>query len=137
MGFTLVEVLLSLVLVSIGMLATMSLLMFIRQSNVMEQERSRARQIVYEQLEAARASLYTHLASGTTVTVWDNGTPNNPADDTQGALDVIVKNLAGTRLYAAPVPAQVVQVEVTLSWHPHGRRAAKVMRETVMSYFAP
>ena len=138
-GFTLVEVMVATFIVAIGMTATLSMLMFSRLQNELEQERSRAYQIVTEEMEQVRHELFTRISGGKTTTVWDNGTTDTTTDDTIGTLAVIVRDpKTGAQLFAAPVPASRVQVEVTLIWNPRGRlKASKTMRETAMTYIAP
>jgi prepilin-type N-terminal cleavage/methylation domain-containing protein len=136
-GFSLVEVLIAVIIVLVGSMSTVSLLTLTRIENDMEQERARAHQIVSERMEEIQRDLYTFITPGTQVTVWDNGTPEDTSDDTLGTLEVIARDTDGTQIAAAPNPPVRVQVEVTLSWNPRGRLAAKTMRETVMTYIAP
>lgn len=136
-GFTLIESMIAMVIVSIGFIATMTSLTFARIQNDLEQERARAHQIVSEQLEQVRSNLYTYISSGQAVTVWDNGTPDDTTDDTTGLMIVRARDTAGNVIASAPNPAVRVEVEVTLTWNPRGRLAGRTMRETVMTYIAP
>lgn len=136
-GFTLVEAAVASVITLLGMIGGLSLMTFNVMQNDLEQERSRAHQIVVEELERVRHSLYTRIRSGSAVTIWDNGTPADPTDDTTGTIEVIVRDATGGALVAAPVPAVIVTVEVTLTWNPRGRLQNKTYRETVMTYIAP
>lgn len=137
-GFTLVESIIAMAITAIGMLSTLSLLTFDRVHNDMEQQRARAHQIICEELERVRLELYSRVTSGSAVTVWDNGTPSDMSDDVSGVLEVEITDLAsGTVLSASPVPAVIVQVEVTLSWSPAGRRSGTTLRETVATFIAP
>ena len=125
------------VIVAIGMIASLQLLTFQHVINTLEQERARARQIVSEEMERLRHELYTRIEGGQSVTVWDNGTPDNTSDDTMGVLAVTVRDPDGVSVFVAPNPAERVEVEVTLSWHPRGRFNDKTFQETVMTYIAP
>lgn len=138
-GFTIIEVLIAMSIAALSMLAILTTLQLTRINNSIEQERSRAHQIVSEQLERVRFQLYTMITAGTQITVWDNGTPDDATDDTQGTLEIrIIDPETGIALAAAPTPAKRVLVEVTLSWNPRGRLGgSKTMRETVMTYVAP
>jgi len=123
---------------ALGFLATVSMLTYTRLHNDLEQERARAHQLVSQKLEECKFSLYTQLVTGSAVTVWDNGTPTLASDDTTGQMSVIVKNaFTGATISAAPNPAVLVQVEVTLTWHPRGSLNNKTFRETEMTYIAP
>ncbi len=137
-GFTLIESIVTVLVVTIGSIGALSLATWVRMQNDLEQERARAHQIVCQEMERIRHELYTRITGGTTVTVWDNGSPENADDDTFGTLEVVVRHPNGTILAAAPKPAVRVQVEVTLSWNPRGRLGgSKTFRETVMTYIAP
>lgn len=135
---TIVEVLISVLVVSLGFSSIVSLLILDAVGNDFEQERARAHQMVNEELELVKRTLYTRITGGRNVTVWNNGTLNNTADDTVGTMEVIVRNpITHASLSVAPVPAIRVQVEVTLTWHPRGRFNNKTMHETLMTYIAP
>jgi prepilin-type N-terminal cleavage/methylation domain-containing protein len=135
-AFTLIESMIAVVILSIGMICSLTLMSFTTLQNNLEQERARAHQVVTEQMERVRYSIYTQVTPGSTVTVWDNGTTDT-SDDTKGTLEIIARNPAGTKLTAAPVPAVRVQIEVTLSWNPRGRLSTKTFRDTLMTYIAP
>ena len=137
-AFTLVECMIAVAIVAIGPLSILSILAWVRLHNDLEQERSRAHQIVSEAMENLRLELYTCLTAGDTVTVWDNGTPDITSDDTIGNLEVIIFDPeTNALLEKAPDHAKRVGVEVTLSWNPRGRLSGKTYRETVMTYLSP
>lgn len=137
-GATLVESMFSVAITAIGMLSTLSLLTFDRIHNDLEQQRSRAHQIVCEELERVRLELFSRVTSGSQITLWDNGTPSDTSDDVSGVLEVEITDPDdGSVLSLAPVPAEIVQVEVTMSWFPAGRRSQKQLRETVATYIVP
>lgn len=138
MGLSLIEAMISVTILAIGMLGSMSLMSYTRHQNELEQERARAHQIITEEMEQLRLELYTRLSGGSQVTVWDNGTPDDVTDDTMGNLMVQIRDpYTNTDLAASPTPAQVVELEVTLSWNPRGRMGTNTMRETLMTYVAP
>ena len=124
---------------SLGILGTLSLLAYARIHNEVEQERARAHQIVCQKLDIERYQLFTWTQSNSEQTIWDNGTPDDPDDDTVGTLEMIVRNpQTGEVLSAAPNPSVLLEIEATLSWHPRGGRlSTKTLRETVMTYKAP
>lgn len=137
-AFTIVEALITVVIVFISFTSVLTLLMFDNICANYEQERARAYQIVSDQMEQIRMTLYTRITTGSTVTIWDNGTPSNTADDTNGTLAVTVRDpKTGQVLTAAPVPAVRVQVEVTLTWRARGGIQNRMMSETMMTYIAP
>ena len=137
-GFSLVEVMIAVGIVSLGALSTLSLLIFSRMHNDLEMERSRAHQIVSQELELIQFSLYPRIRTDTQTTIWNNGTPTDAADDTTGLMTVTARNpYTGATVTVAPVPAVVLQVEVTLSWNPRGSLGNKTYRETAMTYVSP
>lgn len=136
-GFTLIEAIITVLIVTVGSIGALTLVSYLRLQNDLHQERARAHQIVCEEMERLRHELYTRITGGDTVTVWDNGTLDDDTDDTMGTLTVTVWDMDGNELAAAPSPAELVEVEVTLTWNPRGRMSGKTYRETVMSYFAP
>jgi prepilin-type N-terminal cleavage/methylation domain-containing protein len=136
-GFTLVEAAIAMVIVSLGALSTLGLLAFTRLHNEEEQERSRAHQMVSEEMERVRLELFSRVTTGNQVTVWDNDTADDTTDDTTGTMVVVMRDTAGNSIASSPDPAERVQVEVTLSWNPRGRRADRTLQESVMSYVVP
>lgn len=137
-GFTLVECMIAVLIVAIVMSASLSFLAFLRNHNAIEQERARAHQVVSEEMERVRLELFSRIKTNSTTDVWNNGTPNDTTDDTVGQLTVTMTDPAtGAVLNAAPVPAQAVAVEVTLTWSPRGRLSNNILRETVMTYVVP
>ncbi len=136
-GFTLVEAAIAMVIVSLGAISTLGLLAFTRLHNEEEQERSRAHQMVSEEMERVRLELFSRVTTGTNVTVWDNDTADDATDDTTGTMVVTMRDTGGNVINVAPDPAARVQVEVTLNWSPRGRRADQTLQESVMSYVVP
>lgn len=136
---TILESLVAVMIVSIGFGAIVTMLSVDIVCNDLEQERARAHQMVCQAMEMnIKMPLYPQITGGQAVTVWDNGTPDNPNDDTTGIMEVILRNpKTGAKLTAAPIPAVRVQIEVTLSWHPRGRLSDKTFRETAMTYRTP
>jgi len=138
-GFTVVEAMAASAIASLAILSTLSLLGFIRMHNELEQERTRAHQIVCQALEVERYRLFTWTKSDSEQTIWDNGTPQDPSDDTVGTLEVVVSDPStGQVLTQAPNPARLLMIEATLTWQSRASRVSdKIMRESVMTYKAP
>ena len=137
-GFSLIECLFAVAVAAIMFLSTLALLGFARLHNANEQERTRAHEIVCQHLVVERHKLFTWTASARNQTVWDNGTRDDLTDDTIGVLEVIVRDPAtGAIFTSAPNPAQLVEIEATITWHPRGRMAGRFLRETAIIYNAP
>ena len=105
----------------------------------LEQERSRAHQMVCQKLEVERCQLFTWTHTNSVQTLWDNATPLDLSDDTTGTLKVIVKNAkTGEELTVSPNPAVLVEIEATLEWfYRGGRLEGNSLRETAMTFKAP
>ncbi len=137
-GFILVEALIAVVIVTIGSMSTLSLLITARAHSAQEQERARAHQIATEQMEIVLHELFPTVVSGEEITVWDNGTPENPNDDTVGTVSVLLYDINGTSISHTPTPWSRVQVEVSVTWTPRGRlNNDKELREVLIAYMAP
>lgn len=137
-AFSLIENMVAMVIVSTGSIATMNAIIDAQVRNKLEHERARAHEIISGYMEQSDFELFTTLVSGTTITVWDNGTPEEPGDDTLGVLTVSLTDpVSGQPLTVIPDPVTMVIVEVSLEWHPRGRLADRLMRETAMAYMAP
>lgn len=136
-GFVLVEALIAIVLVSLASVSTLTLLMFARSHNAQEQERARAHQIATERMDRLLHELFPKVEGGETITVWDNGTPDDSTDDTQGIISVSLRDVNGNSIVATPTPWERVEMEVTVTWRPRGRRGDIEVRESIMTYVAP
>lgn len=141
-GFTLIEAMISMLIVAIMGGGVLAMWPALAKLNTLEQERAAAFQIACQQLETnIKLPDFPNLASSQAVMVWDNGTPNNLADDTNGMIDISVRDAkTGTQITSTPAtlgPNQWYRVEVTVSWHPRGTLQGKTMRETVMTYVVP
>jgi len=137
-GFSLIECLIASGIAALAIIATLSLLLYTRMSNEIEQERTRAIQIICEKLDVETFHLFTWTKTDSTVTIWDNGTPSDPNDDTKGTLEVIVRD-PDTRavLTQAPNPARLVEIEATLRWKHRGPRPVELLQETVITCKVP
>lgn len=136
-GFVLVEALIAIVIVTLASVATLSLLMFTRMHNAQEQERTRAHQIATERMDRVLQELFPTVVAGEQLTVWDNGTPDDDSDDTEGTIEVILRDVDGNLINFTPTPWERVEVEVTVSWNPRGRRGDIEVRESIKTYMAP
>lgn len=136
-GFTLVEALIAIVIVTLASISTLSLLMFARMHNAQEQERARAHQIATERMDRLLHELFPTVVAGEDITVWDNGTPDDTSDDTQGVITVSLRDVDGNPINVTPTPWERVEIEVTVSWNPRGRRGDVEVRESLKTYMAP
>lgn len=136
-GFTLVEALIAIVIVTTGSISTLSLLMTTRSHNAQEQERARAHEIATERMERVLHELFPTVVAAEEITVWDNGTPDSSHDDTTGTISVQLYNYEGNSISQTPTPWTRVQVEITVTWTPRGRGGHQQLREVLMAYMAP
>jgi len=137
-GFSLIECLIASGIAALAIIATLSLILYVRMSNEIEQERTRAIQIICQKLDVETFHLFTWTKTDSTVTIWDNGTPSDPNDDTKGTLEVVVRDPdTRTVLTQAPNPARLVEIEVTLRWKHRGPRPVELLQETVITCKTP
>jgi prepilin-type N-terminal cleavage/methylation domain-containing protein len=138
-GLTLMECLIAMAIASMIILSTLTLLGFARLQNELEQERTRAHQIICQTLDLEQFKLFSWTQSMSQQTIWDNNTPHNTADDTVGTLEVIVRDpKTGQILTKAPDPETLVEIEAIITWsHRSPGLAGKSFREAVISYKAP
>ena len=144
-GFTLIECIISVAVAALFIMGTLSLFSLARMQNEVEQERAKAHQIVCQQLEITNIQGYDWTQSQWTKVIWDNGTPDDTADDTTGILEISVKNLrTGVTLTGPPPVAppgtypDILSIEGTLTWRPRNRRASsELLRETAMIFKVP
>jgi type II secretory pathway pseudopilin PulG len=136
-AFTLVEALIAVVIVTMGSMSTLSLLMATRSHSAQEQERARAHQIATERMERVLHELFPTVVSGEEITVWDNGTPETPYDDTSGTISVSLYDFDGNPISTTPTPWTRVEVEVTVTWTPRARSDDTELREVLMAFMAP
>jgi Tfp pilus assembly protein PilE len=138
-GVTIIESVIAAAIASIAMLGVMTFLGYARMHNEIEQERSRAHELVCQALEIERYKLFTWTQTQSQKTIWDSGTPDDYSDDTIGTLEIIVRNPKTNQVLSqAPDPATLVEIEATLTWNYRGGSASgKVLHETVMTYKAP
>lgn len=135
-GFTLVEALIAIVIVTAGSISTLTLLMATRAHSAQEQERARAHQIATERMERVLHELFPTVVSAEEITVWDNGTPT-PYDDTSGTISIALYDFNDNPINTTPTPWTRVKVEVCVTWSPRGREADTELREVLMAYMAP
>jgi prepilin-type N-terminal cleavage/methylation domain-containing protein len=139
-GFSLVECLIASAIAALAIIATLSLILYVRMSNEIEQERTRAIQIICQRLDEETFHLFTWTKADSIVTIWDNGTPNDPNDDTKGTLEVIVRDPDDpTNVFtnATQTAGRLVEIEVTLRWKHRGPRPVELLQETVITCKAP
>lgn len=137
-AFTIVEIMMASLIALVAITATLNLLFYARTNNELEQERTRAFQIISQKLDVETYKLFTWTQSDAQVTIWDNATPDDPNDDTRGLMEIIVRD-PDTRqvLNAVPNPARMVEVEATIRWKHRGPRPNRLMSETVITTKVP
>jgi Tfp pilus assembly protein PilV len=133
-GYSFLEVLLTIALVGVGVVLSLSLLAYIRARNHYERIRSRAYEIVIEEMETQKSHIFSRLQPLTRdVVLWDGDSPDDPSDDLHGELEVFLKDYQGNELVQPPTTPGLVQIEVTLTWETATGR----QHETLMTYRTP
>lgn len=140
-GFTLIECMIAVGIASMLTIGTLSLLYLVRAQNEIEQQRARAHQIVSQKLEGERYLYHKYRIPSNTVTIWDNGTPYDPTDDTVGQMEIVIWDVRTHTLITGTVDPgtnNLVSIEATLTWSPRsGPAHNRTLHESVMAYAAP
>lgn len=136
-GFSLIEALIAVIVVTMGSIATIQLLAATHVQSELDEERARAHQLISEELEQIRSELFARLRPIEAVTMWDSGTPDILEDDTVGTMAVVMRDVNGNVLTGPPTTSERIEVEITLSWTPRGRLSGKTLSETLMTYITP
>ena len=122
-AFTLVEAMISVMVVAVLGGGILVMWPAIAQLNTLEQERAYAFQLACQQMEASvMVPDFPRIANHQTALVWDNGTPNNPADDTTGTVDVIVARRQDGSV--DPDHARYAEPQFMVSGRSHGELAS-------------
>jgi hypothetical protein len=135
---TWIECIVTMGVCSIIALVTLSASNVVRAKNEVERERGRANQIITQWLEISPYHLFSWRSTPTSQALWPDDVAS-ANDGINGTLEVVVTNPQnGTVLTSAtmPNPAIMVQIEATMTWHPHGMGSKPALRETVMTYKA-
>lgn len=137
-GFTLIEVIVTMAVVSIIFLGTFTLVRSSQIYNSSEQERSGASAVAAEHMENVRQTFYPSLQSYTqNETLWDHSTPDDTSDDVVGQVVVQLYDLGGNALSQSPASGETLQVIVAVRWFPQGSRGADQQEEILSSYVTP
>lgn len=157
-GFSLVEVLIAMLIVGLGSMATLSALSFNQTTNASEQARSAAHDLLCARMEALQGDPWTPLATYKTkratsafglaqklsVAYGPDDLPNT-ADDQYAYYQLRVSNAqtgvdyTETGKPVVPVtvpitPSPMKQIEVSISWKPWGRGSKRTLTETLIGY---
>lgn len=136
-GFSLIEVMIAVLVVSIGFVATVQLITTMYVFNKLEEERAQAHQILAHELEKMRLDLISRIRPSEVVTIWDGGTPDDPSDDLNGTLEITMRDASGTLITTPPTTGERVQIESMITWNPGGRLNNRTLTESLITYMAP
>ena len=144
-GFTLVEVMFTIVIAAIVSLATISSLSWSLQFQALQQQRAGAVTILQREMEELRQQLHPNLIGTHEEWLDDNRTPDNPSDDIQCELTMTLYHADGTPFTTGEEPTshERITVELTLTWTPPGKfqhangGEGKQMHETLMTTLVP
>ncbi|HPB30865.1 MAG TPA: hypothetical protein PLB62_05380 [Candidatus Sumerlaeota bacterium] len=137
-AFTLVEAVIATLLVTTMTIGIVSMMTYSRSYARLDRERAAATAHAARKMENLKRQMFTKIApSRETVVLDNNGTPGNPDDDLLGNLEVNLYSSNGQPIVAPPNEADLLKVEITVSWNPSGRLSQKRMKETLCTYITP
>jgi len=141
-GLTLVEVMISVVIVAIsgiGIISSIAFGIYLKQSIM---ERNSATRVAADALEQCKRTLFLELEgyTETDVLIDDRGTATNE-DDIEGTLEVSYLDdegyEVGTEYVSLPDDGSMVLAKATVTWYTAGRRSSEPQTVKLMSLLAP
>ena len=136
-GFTLIESLIAIVLLSFIGIGIVSTIIYARHYTEMEKQRTNALTQASTVMERLKRTIFSAIVPSTqNVVIDDNGTATTK-DDLRGILEVIVKDKDGNVLTGPPDNNNRLFVEIVVTWHPAGNPSRKILEERLISEMAP
>ncbi len=136
-GLSLVEILITMAIVSIAALGTISALIFAIRTDADFKQRNGAFRQATSTLETAKRALFGSLQPRTFPVVVDSRGNLDPTDDVMGTADLQYLALDGSELASLPTTRQLVRARVTVTWTPPGTNNARPQSVFVESLPAP
>lgn len=137
-GFTLMETVVTILLVTLIGLGIVSMLIYSRRYANLDRERNKAIAVAGRRMEQLKRAFIFDLAPTVEdVLIDDNDTPNNDADDIRGKLEIMLKDKDGNAISGPPTGDERVQLEIVVTWHPESRISGKVLKERLITYVTP
>lgn len=137
-GFTLIETVITIVLVLLMGMGLISMLIYCRRYAILDSERNKALDAASRRMEQLKRKFIFELTpSVEEVVIDDNDTPFRDSDDVTGKLEVLLKDKNGRMISGPPDGDDHIQLEVMVSWRPQGRISGKVLNERLITYITP
>jgi prepilin-type N-terminal cleavage/methylation domain-containing protein len=136
-GFTLVETLIALAILTFMGIGIISMVIYARTYTEMEKQRTNALIVASTEMERLKRTLFSTITPKIQYVVIDDNGTSDPIDDLQGTLEVIIKDKSGNILSSPPQTNNRIFVEIVVSWHPAGSPSNKVLKERLISEIAP
>jgi type II secretory pathway pseudopilin PulG len=144
MGFSLVEVLVAVVLVTVAVIGTISSLLFIRETLDVDKQRLIAINHARQQMEVARRNLYPSLGFDSTILIDNFNTPTVTADDVTAELSTqawVIEtdgSLTEVTTQNQLEDGRMLLLQVEIEWNRGaGRRSETREREVLQTYVSP
>ncbi len=136
-AISLVEIMITLAIISITSLATISALIYVVRVEKDLKQRNGAFRQATTILERTKKSLFDSMGpSQFQIAIDTKGTPAT-ADDVMGTADLSFFDMAGNELASLPTDRTLVRARVTVSWNPPGRGCLSTQSVVAESLLAP
>ena len=141
-AFTLVEVVLTIAIVSVTGIAIIAAIAYGVQIEEQIHERNGATRVAADLLESTKKTLFQKLESKTMndVPIYDRGTPET-TDDVKGTVTLQFYDTAGNKVGtdANPIPLDLsmLRADVRVTWNPAGRRHNDAQTVQIQTLLAP
>jgi type II secretory pathway pseudopilin PulG len=137
MGFTILESLVALVILTLMGLSIISTLIYSQHYVEIENQRTKALMLASTVMERLKRTMFSSIVPYTENVIIDNNGTADTIDDLPGMLQVIVKDKNGTVLTSPPPTNNRIFVEIVVNWHPAGNPSNKLLEERLISEIAP
>ena len=134
-GFSLVEVLITILVASIVVLSIIAGLIYVMHGQKLARERSRAQREASMLVEEARRTAFPYLEpiGPRTVLIDDNRTPDDESDDITGTAELKLYRWPDKTPLREAAGEEMIIVQSTVNWESEGKQ--RVVR--IASHFAP
>ncbi|MDX1973822.1 MAG: prepilin-type N-terminal cleavage/methylation domain-containing protein [Candidatus Sumerlaeia bacterium] len=136
-GLSLVEILITMAIVSIAALGTISALIFAIRTDADFKQRNGAFRQATSTLETTKKALFGSLQPRSFPVVVDSRGNLDASDDVMGTATLQYFSMDGSELASLPTNRQLVRARVTVTWTPPGTNSARPQSVFVESLLAP
>jgi len=135
-GFTLVEVVLTLLVSSVLVIGLLLLLSFNFTYQNQQELRASAMDVLGKEMEKLKRK-FIFITEPYTATITDSRTPENPYDDTTATVTAQLFNRNNVELTSPPTDKDRYRVVMTARWYGRGRLGRVLYTERLVAFIIP